>query len=490
MKKYLTSPNVWMESFLIILSLIMITLTKYGSLSTIYLYSSIIVCLYSSISKRYSLSAWSKFSRKYSRLCLWYGCVIVPLVLNFGVNDSEYIPAFTLIAIFSISNFTSIKHLILGLIFLFFSFGSCFTLFCNVSIPAVFICKALFCIFIFLACFVLSGNSFSFGEAFTVAQLTMHFFVKISSSQHDVSLNIFPFTFLVGSATGVFTLFSVAGLSMMEKLHYYRTFYFYFAFCVIALLVLAIKGFTIIMLILDFIFERSPVRLIFVAFWLLLMVICFFYVNQRFSDKKASTSERKLFHIFILIVYFSGLLFDIPLLFLCSTLVLCVFIIASLVCAYEIKPFGSILYPLMAVFTDKQDSGKFILTPIYLVFGLSFPVWFCFIENPELMGGFYQVIPFQCLSGILSVGIGDASASFFGSKYGIIKIPGTVKSIEGAIASIIIQMLFTVALLSMNIVSVNITYAMITISVVSFVEACTTEIDNLVLPLLMYALLL
>lgn len=94
----------------------------------------------------------------------------------------------------------------------------------------------------------------------------------------------------------------------------------------------------------------------------------------------------------------------------------------------SIPPLGEILQQGFTVFADRKDS-LLSLTPIYLLCGLSFPLWMP-TNNLTLL---------ILLSGVLTVGIGDTAASFVGSRWGLHKWLGTEKSVEGTVACIFSQ---------------------------------------------------
>ena len=126
------------------------------------------------------------------------------------------------------------------------------------------------------------------------------------------------------------------------------------------------------------------------------------------------------------------------------------------------------------IFLDEKDSGELILTNLYLLAGVSLPIWL----TPDLDHTNKLIL----LSGVLSIGVGDSAASIVGSKFGKIKFPDSQKTLEGTLASIVAQLLFVcfVSNLSLGIV--------ISICFVSFVEALTTQVDNVVLPLLLFSM--
>ena len=42
---------------------------------------------------------------------------------------------------------------------------------------------------------------------------------------------------------------------------------------------------------------------------------------------------------------------------------------------FNVPPFGTALRDSFSVFVDHQDSGNIVLTPIYLLIGMSLPLW-------------------------------------------------------------------------------------------------------------------
>lgn len=94
----------------------------------------------------------------------------------------------------------------------------------------------------------------------------------------------------------------------------------------------------------------------------------------------------------------------------------------------KVPPLGEILQQGFIVFADEKDC-LLSLTPIYLLCGLSLPLWMP-TNNLTLV---------VLLSGVLTVGIGDTAASFFGNRWGAHKWLDMEKTIEGTIACIFCQ---------------------------------------------------
>jgi len=120
------------------------------------------------------------------------------------------------------------------------------------------------------------------------------------------------------------------------------------------------------------------------------------------------------------------------------------------------------------------------LTNIYLLAGVSLPLW--------LSADLANDNPLTLLSGVLSIGIGDAFASIIGSKIGQYRLMNTEKTFEGLIASIVSQFAFIKSLELFNLVSNPQKIAVnFSIMIVSTTEVITTQVDNIALPFLMYS---
>ncbi|XP_064620689.1 dolichol kinase-like isoform X2 [Lineus longissimus] len=236
-----------------------------------------------------------------------------------------------------------------------------------------------------------------------------------------------------------------------------------------------------------YLFGKRKVFLI--GYWLLGTMIAVSIVmvyNMHPSHKSAgvSTAVRKYFHIVAMAIYIPGLFYDPELLRLSSCIALAIFICLECIRILHIPPLGKLLDDAFGIFLDGQDQGAVILTHIYLLVGCSLPLWL-YPENLEFTHG----PPLPLFSGLISLGVGDTAASVIGSKFGRCRWPGTKKTIEGTLAAVLTQLVFCVALCSCGILPQyedHLLAIIITIILTSLLEAFTTQIDNLVLPLFMY----
>ncbi|XP_076633850.1 dolichol kinase [Colletes latitarsis] len=229
-----------------------------------------------------------------------------------------------------------------------------------------------------------------------------------------------------------------------------------------------------------FIFDKAS-KVVLIGYWaicLLLSVIVVVY--QILLNFHATTSTRKIFHLLAVLVYIPGLIYEQILLYLASGIVMGLFVFLELIRYLRIPPLGGALQQGFSVFADEKDN-LISLTPLYLLSGLSFPLWMP-TNNVPLVA---------LLSGVLTVGIGDTAASFVGSRWGSHKWASSNKSIEGTIACIFSQV-GTICILAFigYIDSGWLLLRSILFSVaLSFIEAYTNQVDNLALPLLMYVCL-
>ncbi|NWR03439.1 DOLK kinase, partial [Paradoxornis webbianus] len=249
---------------------------------------------------------------------------------------------------------------------------------------------------------------------------------------------------------------------------------------------------------LQFLFQTQT-RLYLLVYWTFLAAsacaVVFYQNAKRSSESKkhqASTITRKYFHFIVVATYVPGLIYDRQLLYVAAVLCLAVFIFLEYVRYFRIKPFGQTLRHLLSLFLDERDSGPLILTHIYLLLGMSLPVWL-FPRSCAPKGtlpGAGALVPY---SGVLAVGVGDTIASVFGSTMGEIKWPGTKKTFEGTMTAIFAQIIAVALILIFDSsVNLNSSYAWIlaSVSLVSLLEAYTTQIDNLLLPLYLQIMLM
>ena len=166
----------------------------------------------------------------------------------------------------------------------------------------------------------------------------------------------------------------------------------------------------------QFLFQTET-RVYLLAYWCLLatvacLVVLYQNAKRSSSESKkhqAPTITRKYFHFIVVATYIPGIILDRPLLYVAATVCLAVFIFLEYVRYFRIKPLGHTLRSLLSLFLDERDSGPLILTHIYLLLGMSLPIWL--VPRPctqkGSLGGARALVPY---AGVLAVGVHKISS--------------------------------------------------------------------------------
>lgn len=241
---------------------------------------------------------------------------------------------------------------------------------------------------------------------------------------------------------------------------------------------------------LDFLF-RDINRIKMMIYWAGCSVAAAIAINKQIQGAtRATPAVRKVFHIFAVAVYLPGLFYECTFIYLASGVVLGIFGMLEMLRILKIPPLYDCLQKGFDVYRDDKDTGAVALTPIYLLVGCSLPLWLHPAPCDILDSVGFNLLPLT--SGVLAIGIGDTVASIVGTTIGKHYWPGTKKTMEGTIGCILSQAIVAYVLINLGFIHVT-QYELIrtfsAIIVGSLVEATTTQIDNLVLPLILYLIL-
>ncbi|XP_064480256.1 dolichol kinase-like [Ornithodoros turicata] len=231
----------------------------------------------------------------------------------------------------------------------------------------------------------------------------------------------------------------------------------------------------------------TTTRLCLMISWLLLTLAAIAFVSYYTTYyTKSSTVVRKVFHVVVVLVFIPGAVLDPDLMYLACGSILGVFMLLESVRTLRIPPFGARIHDAFGMFLDEKDCGAFVLTPVYLFIGCATPLL--------LFPGKFESkeVAMVLTSGTISLGIGDTVASVVGSRIGRHKWPGTVKSIEGTTASILAQFLVYYVLLwafQVGVLKIGTLLLLSVLCLNAYLEALTTQVDNLALPVFVYPLM-
>lgn len=334
-------------------------------------------------------------------------------------------------------------------------------------------------------------KSFSFGEGTIVSQGFIVFlyncFLQLSTTPELLhqQLNVILQLGLLGV------------LSLIIILYYIKFFRKWQYFYPLLIIICATLCFTVIekqfaiAILWSFVFKNIE-RTVIVGLYMIFVGLAAFAVTWQIKKKqKSSTAIRKIFHILIVLVYVPGFLYQCSFLYIASVVILAFLTVLEVARIIQLYPVSDVLETSVSAFIDEKDAGRVALTPLYLLVGCSLSLWIHNSPCDLLDSCSYEFLPL--LSGILSIGIGDTFASVIGSSFGKFKwSKKSTKSVEGTIASILAQLAFICCLNYMGLLYLNTRLmAICGIAVITnaLIEAFTDQVDNLILPIITYAIL-
>ncbi|VDN50655.1 unnamed protein product [Dracunculus medinensis] len=216
------------------------------------------------------------------------------------------------------------------------------------------------------------------------------------------------------------------------------------------------------------IFNGTSQRICLLLFWSICVLASLTFSLIVKLRSRSSTVHRKFFHLTVSLICVTGIKYDFQLTWLSAWIVLNIFIITELIRSKDIRPLSVFLNNWLLIFLDEQDSVYLILTPIYLI-----------LDPPEL----YH------FAGVLTVGIGDSMASIVGTIMGYHYWPDSRKTIEGSIAFILSQFVFSLLfgfiLVSSSIDIIKILFISVLCGIL---EGLIKRGDNIIVPFIAYLL--
>ncbi|KAL5722117.1 dolichol kinase [Ranunculus cassubicifolius] len=237
----------------------------------------------------------------------------------------------------------------------------------------------------------------------------------------------------------------------------------------------------------NFVFSEPLKRLPLCLYWI--SVICG-SVLRFYNISKHSKIERillrKYYHLVAVLMFSPALILQPNFLDLAFGAALAVFLLLEVIRVWKIWPLGKHVDHFMNAFTDHRDSDILIISHFSLLMGCALPKWMSSELNDR---------PFAPFAGILSLGIGDTMASMVGYKYGVLRWSKTgKKTIEGTAAGIT-SVLAACSVLLPLVASTGYVFSQHWVSLLfavimsGLLEAYTTQLDNVFIPLVFYSLL-
>jgi dolichol kinase len=199
-------------------------------------------------------------------------------------------------------------------------------------------------------------------------------------------------------------------------------------------------------------------RAVWLIYWLVVVTVALHQAPQQCSV----VISRKWFHLVAIALFLPVTLAAPQLMSLSYAIALCILIVVESMRSYlptiVQEYYGRYLNPL------KEHKDKVVISHISLILGCAMPLWIheC-TSRPTLFFG------------ILVLGVGDSLAAVVGIQFGRRKWPSCRKTVEGSVAMWMGMALCCCCFPLQNWVAA--------VTFTTLLEAFTTQIDNLILPL-------
>eukprot|EP01133_Synstelium_polycarpum_P006244 gene6244-7236_t len=236
-------------------------------------------------------------------------------------------------------------------------------------------------------------------------------------------------------------------------------------------------------------------KLALLAYWIALLAVTLAFFTPKQGTFTPNIILRKYFHLLAIAMFLPAIIFQPALLVLSFGVAIAALLLIELLKYGKVPPLGPALSLYMDAFLDARDAGIVTLTHIYLLLGCSMPVVLTFIYNTQHQTIINTLHPLSPYAGLLTIGVGDSAASYIGVKYGKTRWFGTSKSLQGTLAFILSTFIAgtTLICLVLPTTSISIYISLVKLLIGSIlgglIEASTTQIDNLILPLIFFSLI-
>ena len=169
--------------------------------------------------------------------------------------------------------------------------------------------------------------------------------------------------------------------------------------------------------------ERTDIFQAWIIATIVLIPTIFLLFNKVFPTVNLSI-KRKIWHFVLFGMLVKPMKEQPELVSIALFGILGLLVVVEMIRSNELPPFGKSIKELFRNFEDEKDNdGKFTLSYIYLLIGVSLPFW---LNNVDGLRESSYI-------GLITLGLGDSFASIVGGKVGYSKWPMSNKSIEGSI---------------------------------------------------------
>ena len=233
-------------------------------------------------------------------------------------------------------------------------------------------------------------------------------------------------------------------------------------------------------------FAQNDLNFQLIGLWIASFLV-FSLIIAALRERASNTVIRKGFHFMALAMFLPAMILDPLFLRTALCIAIAAFFLVEFIRYSKIlgQAVSDFLTKLMDKVTNQRDrSGPVTTSHVYLLIGCGFALIFLPEEQARKLALHAMAGPLFVLT------IGDSFASIIGSRYGKHRWPSTSRTIEGTIAGILTTLGAMYILTTyIRVESINWNSMIASIMLTFALEAYTSAIDNLVLPIFFFATL-
>lgn len=224
----------------------------------------------------------------------------------------------------------------------------------------------------------------------------------------------------------------------------------------------------------------SPIHLSLLAYWISILLISLPLIMKHSASWQLDV-RRKVWHGMIVLMFLPTINIDSYFVSMAMCVAIILFVLVEVIRATAMPPFGSIIHQTLLPYTDSRDlCGPIIVSHLFLILGISLPVCLC--------------KKFASPAGIICLGLGDASASLIGRRFGKQRgwWIGSPKTIEGTLSFTVMStvgLLIYTTFINKLYISLSLTDLLLVGSSTALLEATSGMNDNIIVPLYMLCIL-
>lgn len=246
-------------------------------------------------------------------------------------------------------------------------------------------------------------------ESYILSALCVNFLLSPKTPLANLSLT-FSFALIF---TLLYDFYTIQRRDKYKRIHLLETLVVYFSSFLAMMTIFKSNPLAIL--------DNFLVRMGIGLYWLAMLVMTGIFAEIWLLSHSLN-SQRKFYHLLSVLLFTPALYFDVDFLKLAMSIALNLFVAVEY---YRIN-YGLVMITerLERNLKKQESNGGLIVAHIQLLLGCALPVWLC--ESKE-----------AAMTGMITLGIGDAMASIIGLRFGKHRMFNGTKSVEGLLAFIL-----------------------------------------------------